>query len=156
MAKKKPKRRPARRSKVDVNRPPSTPLEAVEPSDVRLKAGKGSAGRGGGANENYWHIYLDETRVGYVYINIVNKQPFGEHASIQIHINQKHRARGIGSVAYRLACEESDHSVVYAKMRKANVGSQKAAERAGFKAVENIEYLQTALCWHRTEQGDQK
>ncbi len=153
MPKRNPKRRPARRSKVDVNKPPSKPLEPVEQSDVRLKAGKGSAGRGGGSAENYWHIYLDETRVGYVYINIVNEQPLGEHASIQIHINQNHRARGIGSVAYRLACEESKHSAIYAKMRKANVGSQKAAERAGFQAVENTEYPQTALCWHRAEQG---
>tara|TARA_R110002073_G_scaffold148228_3_gene301256 strand:+ start:24521 stop:24976 length:456 start_codon:yes stop_codon:yes gene_type:complete len=149
MAKKKPKRRPARRSKVDVNKPPSNPLEAVNPSDVRLKAGKGSAGRGGRVDENYWHIYLDETRVGYVYINIVNEQPFGEHASIQIHINQKHRARGIGSVAYRLACKESEHSVIYAKMRKANVGSQKAASKAGFEVIADAEVLQLSMKWKR-------
>lgn len=147
--KKKVRRRPARRSKTDVNRAPTKPLEAVYPADVRLEAGKGSAGRGGGAGENYWHIFLDQTRVGYVYISLVDEEPFGKHASIQIHINQKHRARGIGSVAYGLACKESDHDEIYAKMRKANIGSQRAATRAGFEVLDDAEISQLAMRWVR-------
>jgi RimJ/RimL family protein N-acetyltransferase len=150
MAKKKsPKRRPVRRSSVDVNSPPRQRLDPVDPSQVRLKPGKGSAGRGGAAGEFYWHIYVGETRVGYVYINLLNEDPFGKHASIQIHINKRHQARGIGSVAYKLACVESDLDEIYAKMRKANIGSRKAAERAGFVIVTDLDVSQYAMKWRK-------
>ncbi len=91
--KKKPKRRSARRASVDVNSPPAQPLDPVESSQVRLKPGKGSAGHGGSAGEHYWRIYVRDTRVGYVYINLLNEDLFGKHASIQIDINKRHRAR---------------------------------------------------------------
>lgn len=121
----------------------------VEPAQVRLVAGKGSAQRGGGPGGHYWHIYLGEKRAGYVYINVIDEPPFGKHASIQIHINQGFRGRGIGRVAYRLACEQSHHDVVIAHMRKSNVASQRAAAAAGFKFVNEPAISQIAMQWTR-------
>ena len=77
--------------------------EPVNPGSVRLVPGKGSKGRGGDAEGSYWHIYVRKERAGYVFINVINEPPFGQHASIQIKVNAKHRNRHIGRVAYRLA-----------------------------------------------------
>lgn len=149
-ARKKPaKRRPVKRNAGAQNRRPRTPRTKVDPATVRIEAGKGSAGRGGGPGGHYWHIYVGETRVGYVYINVLDEPPFGKHASIQIHINQTHRGRGIGSVAYRLACEESSHNEVIATMRKSNTASQRAAAHAGFKLIEDTKIPQLAMRWTR-------
>src|ERR1700722_7237391 len=130
--KKKPKKRPTRRYLPPNSRVPTTRREQVEPNKVRLEAGKGSSGRGSGPGGPYWHIYLDAARVGYVYINVIDEPPFGKHASIQIHINETHRGRGIGRVAYKLACEQSGHDEIIATMRKSNLASQRAAAQAGF------------------------
>src|SRR5262245_18745601 len=121
------RRRPAKRNAVAQDRRPAKRQKKVDPAAVRLGSGKGSAGRGSGPGGHYWHIYLGETRVGYVYINVLDETPFGKHASIQIHINQTHRGRGIGRVAYRLACEQGGYDEVVATMRKSNVASQRAA-----------------------------
>lgn len=161
MAKKKPKpnsakktvrRRPAKRSTASKERRPSKHLDKVDPASVTLEAGKGSTDRGGGPGGHYWHIHLFDTRVGYVYINELDEAPFGKHASIQIHINQTHRGRGIGSVAYRLACEQSVHEVIIATMRKSNLASQRAAAQAGFKVIEDIKIPQKAMRWTRSQQ----
>ena len=134
------------------SRRPATRHKKVDPASVRLEPGKGSAGRGSGQDAHYWHIHLDETRVGHIYINVLDEAPFGKHASIQIHINQTHRGRGIGSVAYRLACEQSGHDVVIATMRKSNLASQRAAAQAGFKVVEDMKIPQLAMRWTRSQQ----
>jgi L-amino acid N-acyltransferase YncA len=151
-ARKKPaKRRPVKRSKSEQDRRPAKHQEKVDAAIVRLEAGKGSAGRGGGSGGHYWHIHLAETRVGYVYINVLDEAPFGKHASIQIHINQTHRGRGIGSVAYRLACEKSSHDEVIATMRQSNVASQRAAVQAGFKVIDDMKIPQLAMRWNRLQ-----
>lgn len=150
MPKKKPRPRRVKRKRTDVDIVPAHPLEKIQPQEVRLKAGKGSAGRGSGAGGQYWHIYLNDTRVGYVCICLIDKEPFGIHASIQIHINQKHRARGIGSIAYQLACHESDYDEIFATMRKSNVGSQRAAGKAGFREINDAGISQVAMKWTRS------
>ena len=152
-ARKKPvKRRPAKGTASAKSRRPAKHQEKVDAAIVRLEAGKGSAGRGGGTGGHYWHIHLVDTRVGYVYINELDEAPFGKHASIQIHINQTHRGRGIGSLAYRLACEQSVHDVVIATMRKSNLASQHAAAQAGFKVIEDMKLPQQAMRWTRSQQ----
>jgi RimJ/RimL family protein N-acetyltransferase len=83
---------------------------------------------------------------------MLDEAPFGEHASIQIHINQTHRGRGIGSVAYRLACEQSGNDEVIATMRKSNLASQRAAAQAGFKVIEDMKIPQLAMRWTRSQQ----
>jgi len=151
--KKKPKKRPARRYLPPNSRVPTKRREQVEPNKVRLEAGKGSSGRGSGPGGHYWHIYLDDARVGYVYINALDEPPFGKHASIQIHINGTHRGRGIGRVAYNLACEQSGHDEVIATMRKSNLASQRAAAQAGFSVIEDVKFSQMAMRWTRKPQS---
>jgi hypothetical protein len=151
-SKKTARRRPVKRSASAQDRRPAKRLERVDPAIMRLEAGKGSADRGGGPGGHYWHIHLGETRVGHVYINMLDEAPFGEHASIQIHINQTHRGRGIGSVAYRLACEQSGNDEVIATMRKSNLASQRAAAQAGFKVIEDMKIPQLAMRWTRSQQ----
>jgi RimJ/RimL family protein N-acetyltransferase len=82
-----------------------------------------------------------------VYINVIEEAPFAQHASIQIHINQMHRGRGVGKIAYRLACEQSGHDTVVAHMRKSNVPSQRAAAAAGFVLVDDPTITQLAMRW---------
>lgn len=121
----------------------------VDPASVRLAPGKGSVGRGGDPGGHYWHIYAGEARAGYVYINVIDEAPFGKHASIQIHINQAQRGRGIGRLAYRAASEQSGHDRIIAHMRKSNVASQRAAAAAGFEVVEDPAIAQLAMAWRR-------
>jgi RimJ/RimL family protein N-acetyltransferase len=94
-------------------------------------------------------VYAADKRAGYVYINVIDEPPFGRHPSIQIHINQSLRGRGIGKVAYRLACEQSRHDVVIAHMRKNNTASQRAAAAAGFVIVNDTTITQLAMRWSR-------
>lgn len=120
-----------------------------EPVTVELVAGKGSQDRGGGPGGYYWHIYTEGNRAGYVCINCIDEPPIGRHTSIQIHINQNMRGKGIGSVAYRLACEMSNYNQVFAHMRKSNVASQRAAENAGFCPFDCPGFRQHVMVWTR-------
>jgi RimJ/RimL family protein N-acetyltransferase len=121
----------------------------LDPRKIHLVQGKGTKGKGGDAGGYYWHIHVDETRAGFVFINWIDEEPIGEHASIQIKVNKNLQNRGIGRVAYQLACEESHYDTVYAHMRKSNVASRKAAENAGFKVLENDKIPQLVMFWNR-------
>lgn len=123
--------------------------EPVAPSSVRLEAGRGSKDRGAGAGGHYWHIYCDDVRAGHVYINVIDEPPTGTHASLQIQINAAQQGRGIGSIAYRLAAEASGHDTVYAHMRKSNIPSRQAAEKAGFTVVDDPAISQLLMMWRR-------
>jgi len=129
----------------------SAPREPVRAEDVRLEKGKGTRTRGGGEGGFYWHIHVGEERVGHIYINMIDEQPFGRHASIQIFLNKNQRGRQIGRVAYRIACEASGLTEVYAHMRKSNLASKRAAEAAGFVVVENETIPQLAMVWQRLQ-----
>lgn len=109
----------------------------LPPNHVALVAGKGTPERGGGIGGHYWHIEADGKRAGNVFINMLDHPYYGLHPSIQIHINQAQRGRQIGRVAYRLACENSGYDTVYAHMRKSNTASRRAAEEAGFTAIDD-------------------
>lgn len=127
----------------------SPPAVHVRPEDVRLLQGRGSRGRGGGPGGSYWHVHVGEQRVGHVYVNVIDTEPVGRHASIQIQLNVGAQGRGIGRIAYRLASEQSGHDVVYAHMRKSNAASRRAAEHAGFRVVENPQVTQLLMRWTR-------
>lgn len=105
-----------------------------------------------GSKKNYWHIFLNQQRVGRVFITececpYAGKNKF--HHSIQIHINLPFRGRGIGSLAYFTACEKSELDKIYAHMRKSNIASLKAARVAGF--VEIIDRnRQLTLVWEKS------
>lgn len=144
----RPKKKQAGRPKPTTKKPKSA-KKSIAPDTIRLVSGKGSTGRGGGLGGHYWHIYVGETRAGHIFINVINEEPFGEHASIQIQVNKSLHGRGIGKVAYRLACEQSKHDIIIAHMRKSNVPSQKAAEAAGFVVVDDPAISQLAMQWTR-------
>ena len=118
------------------------------PDGLAVELKPGAAG-GKSAGGHYWHIYSGGVRAGRVFIEPANQPPFGPHYSIQIHINQACRGRGIGSVAYRLACETSGCSEIYAHMRKSNIASRRAAEKAGFGVVARPGIRQLSLVWRR-------
>lgn len=154
--KKKSTRRPVRRKSTSP-KPKAAPhvkREPVDVKDVSIVEGKGSSERGGGPGGRYWHIQVGDKRAGYVFINIIRDEFFGEHPSIQIHINQSERGKQIGRVAYRLACEQSGYDKVYAHMRKSNIASKRAAEEAGFKAVEDERIPQLSMIWQRTSEKE--
>lgn len=146
--KRKTGRRPVRRSSA----PPPKPhikREPVDAQDVELVEGKGTLKSGGGPGGRYWHIQVGDKRAGNVFINIIKDQFFGEHPSIQIHINQSERGKQIGRVAYRLACEQSPYDEVYAHMRKSNIASRRAAQEAGFEVIEDKRNPQLSMVWRR-------
>lgn len=116
---------------------------------IALREGKGSADAGGRRGGHYWHIDVDGHRVGRVFINLMYEPPFGEHASIQIYLNRDQQGRGIGAIAYRLACEASDYDTVYAHMSKSNTASRRAATAAGFEELDRTDLRQLTMMWHR-------
>jgi RimJ/RimL family protein N-acetyltransferase len=72
-----------------------------------------------------------------------------ERISIQIYLDRSEQKRGIGRVAYRLACEESGYDTVYADMAKKNIASRRAAEAAGFVVVPSTGKQQMRMVWRR-------
>ncbi|MEY2420004.1 MAG: hypothetical protein QOI95_71 [Acidimicrobiaceae bacterium] len=112
------------------------PVAKVPEDAIALERGSGGPERGGGSGGKYWHIRLAGKRAGYVFINMVDDDEFGPHASIQIHINAALRGQGIGSIAYCQACEQSGLAEIYAHMRKSNEASRRAALHAGFVEVD--------------------
>ena len=148
----KPKKRSPRKTRPKAKAAAKRPGAAkppIDPSTIRLVAGKGGPDRGGGPGGHYWHIYAGDIRAGHVYINLIEDEPFGQHASIQIQVNKTLHGRGVGKVAYLMACEQSGHDVVIAHMRKNNVASQKAAAAAGFVIVNDLTITQLAMKWTR-------
>lgn len=129
-----PRRRPTPKPRADTRR---ISRPAVEANQVVLVPGKGTAGHGGDPGGFYWHIEAEGKRAGNVFINMFDHAYYGNHPSIQIHINQAQRGRKIGRIAYRLACEQSGYDTVYAHMRKSNIASRRAAEEAGFVAFDD-------------------
>jgi hypothetical protein len=119
----------------------------MSPNLVHLVKGGGTHGHGGDEGGFYWHIYTGNKRSGYVFINIIQDEHFSTHPSIQIHINQNQRKRGIGRVAYKLACELSGYDRVYAHMRKSNIASRRAAEAAGFAPIVDNKIPQLSMVW---------
>ena len=128
---------------------PRPNLEKVSPADVELVPTKGTPGKGGGPGGHSWVIKAAGERAGVIYINFIDEPPVGKHASIQIFLNQKSQGRGVGRVAYRLASEASQYDEVYAHMRKANVGSRRAAEEAGYVDVSPPGFTQLIMKWKR-------
>jgi hypothetical protein len=141
-------RRPKRRSNAP---PPARYIKRnpVDHKDVHLITGKGTAESGGGPGGRYWHIEVGGKRAGQIFINIIKCELYGEHPSVQIHLNQDQRGKQIGRVAYRLACEQSGYQRVYAHMRKSNLPSRRAAEEAGFDALDD-KRIQLTMLWQRT------
>ena len=146
-------RRPSAVARRRVGRPTPKPKVIVPqkggpkvgPDRVKLIAGRGGKGKGDGPGGEYWQIQIDGRRAGSVFVNVIDQQPLGLHASMQIFLNVKEQGKGIGRVAYRLAAEASQHDTVYLHMRKSNDASRIAAEVAGFTDVSPASAIQLIL-----------
>lgn len=128
----------------------STKPTPVQREEISLKPGSGQ-GLNDRVRGKYWHILLGEIRVGKVYIDFSENTVLGNHASIDIFINQQYHGRRIGRYAYAMACEQSSLSQVYMHTRKSNTASRRAAEEAGFIEVEHPEFRQVVMVWNRPD-----
>lgn len=117
--------------------------------NVLLERGKGGKETGGGKGGFFWRVNAGGKRAGKVFINWIDEEPLGEHASIQIFLNKQSQGKHIGRFTYSKACTESSYDEVYAHMRKNNIASRKAAEAAGFKVVTMEGITQLLLKWAR-------
>lgn len=127
------------------------PESPPRPIAVRLEPGKGSPGRGGGRNGEFWHVYNSDRHAGSVWINRADDKDLGEHASLTIELNKPSRGKGIGRRAYRLAAEASKHDEIWLHMRRSNIASRKAAEHAGFVVVDVPGRRQLVMRWRRSD-----
>ena len=128
--------------------------EEITPDAIKLIRVKGTRGRGGDKGGESWRIEANGERAGVVFINLINELPIGEHASIQIFLNKKSQGKQIGRIAYRLATEASKYDTIYAHMRKSNIASQRAAEKAGFTKI--IFSPQLVMVRHRNSNSNSK
>jgi hypothetical protein len=124
-------------------------MNPIDTKLVQIVPTKGAVGRGGGLGGESWRIEANGKRAGVIFINIIDKPPIGQHASIQIFLNIANRNKGIGTIAYKLACKNSKYDIIYAHMRKSNTASKRAAEKAGFKEITFPNYKQLIMIWQR-------
>lgn len=125
-------RRPAKRTPKKQFVPSSEPRALQE--DVELVEGKSARKASGGIGGRYWHIRYHDKRAGRVYIDYHEKLGH-PRPSITVELNQQCRGHGIGTIAFRKACELSQYNEIYASVRKGNIASRHALGRAGFKPV---------------------
>ena len=125
---------------------PKEIMAAKQAPDIERRLGRGGAKSGA---ENYWHIITADGQAGRVFIKLVDEPPFGQHHNIQIFLNKAHQGQGIGSIAYKMACDASGHPKIYAHMRKSNIASRRAAEKAGFEALDLPGMRQLSLVWQK-------
>ncbi|MGX5845018.1 GNAT family N-acetyltransferase [Mesorhizobium sp. ArgA1] len=121
----------------------------VHADQVFLVPTEGTVGRGAGPGGEAWRIEVEGKRAGVIFINFIDEDPVGRHASIQIYLNAKNQGRRIGRFAYRKACETSQYDVIYAHIRKSNHASRRAAEEAGFKDDTRPSMIQLLMVWRR-------
>lgn len=103
------------------------------PSDVVLKPAASRLETKDGAERLYWHVLFQGKTAGHAFIDIVVHENGEMDPSITVELNRASRGRGIGTLAFRLACEASNLKRVYASIRKTNLASRIAVERAGFQ-----------------------
>lgn len=121
----------------------------ADESDVVLIPGGGTKASGGGPGGHYWNIFHQGMKAGKVFINFINEEPLGEHASLQIFLNKASQGKHIGRYAYIKACEQSQYDKVFAYMSKKNVASIRAAAAAGFVEILTNATRQVVMEWTR-------
>lgn len=143
-----------RRSRRLANKAPKKPfIPSIVPrareEDVELVEGSGGPKTGGGPRGHYWHIRHHSNRAGRAYINYHETESGDSRPSITVELNERSRGHGIGTIVFRKACELSQYDEVFASVRKSNIASRKALERAGFRPVENWKGSELYLVWKR-------
>lgn len=127
-----------------------SPLGPVPADMVKLVRTTGTKTRGGGKGGEAWIIKVGEERAGTVFINLIEDDQRGKHASLQIFLNRTNQGRQIGRVAYQTACLASQYDEIYAHMRKSNTASKKAALYAEFTDVSTSRDTQLVMRWSRS------
>ncbi len=138
---------PAKRRRLSKSLPASNNF--AQGHEVELERGKGSKKTGGGPGGFFWKIMYKEKSAGKVFINWIDIEPVGKHASIQIFLNKGSQGKHIGRIGYERACDLSEYGEVYAYMSKKNLASYKAAIAAGFKERKIAGISQRLMRWVR-------
>jgi RimJ/RimL family protein N-acetyltransferase len=121
--------------------------------DISLIEGKLTKSSHGNEYKHYWHIFFQNQRAGRVYITYVPTDDEFEHAAITVEINKQLRGRGIGTIVFRRAAELSQYDEVNADIRKSNIASRIAAERAGYREVDSKKGGSLRMIWRRKQQA---
>lgn len=98
----------------------------------------------------YWHIYVQDKRVGRVWLS---RNPTSEELPgvyITVEINKPEQGKGVGQVVFRRAAELSNESSIIGVSRKSNIGSIKAMERAGYSLTGTTKSGESVYTWHRS------
>jgi len=98
---------------------------------------------------NFWHIFYNRKRAGKVYIVETNSDGSASTPFITVMLNKPMQGKGIGSVAFAMACTLSRLPAVYAMVRKSNIASQKSLEKAGFVPYSKNKAGQDILRWSK-------
>lgn len=96
---------------------------------------------------HFWHLFVGDRRVGKAYMNIYTDHRSG--AFVTVMINKDAQGRGIGTEAFKRACDHSGFDVVYAEVRRNNKASQLALRRAGFTEFSRNASGEDILVWRR-------
>jgi RimJ/RimL family protein N-acetyltransferase len=118
----------------------------VASDEVELLQGRTTKVPGG--RRLYWRVLYLGQSAGRVSINCLEGSE-GVDASIDVQLNRQSRGRGIGTIVFRRACELSGLNDVVASIRKGNIASQIAAERAGFVPLEEQRSGELLMIWRR-------
>lgn len=121
----------------------------VDPAEVQLIAGRVIILKGGG-KRLYWHVFHAGKHAGHVSIDYHGTFGNPQDASIDVQLNKRSQGRGIGTLAFRRACELSGLPEVLASIRKGNHASRIAAERAGFFPLDEQPSGELLMVWRRT------
>lgn len=97
----------------------------------------------------YWHAYAGTNRIGYVYISQSTNEPLGKHHSINVFINKAFQRKGYGTEVFKQASLLSGYPVLYAHSSKSNVGSYRAALKAGYKEIAGEDFRQRVMKWKK-------
>jgi hypothetical protein len=119
----------------------------VDPGRMRLVSGSMRGRRK--EVDRYWHVQVDEEKVGRAYIDLGDIGDGMLRHTITVLINQKWRGRGIGRFAFGAACRLSGYARVYGIARKSNVASVQAMAAAEFHRVEEFEGAELLYVWER-------
>lgn len=123
-------------------------MKATE-EEIELREGRGGRDTGGSEGGHHWGVFWNDKRAGKVYINLIESELLGQHPSLQIYLNKKSQGKGIGRIAYRMACEMSRYDTIYAYMAKKNIASRRATLAAGFVRIMADAVPQILMQWDR-------
>jgi len=127
-------------------------LPRATESEVVLVRGRGTKKVGSGAGCFYWHVTRNGIRVGRASINILVHTHGEQRPSVSVELTTRQRGQGVGSIAFRRACHLSGYSEVYATVRRTNLASRIALERAGFVISADLPGRELEMIWRRSQE----